>query len=218
MSSLPLSSSCAADRGDQVGAGRRILLVDANSFYCSCEQVFDAALVGKPLVVLSNSDGCVVARSAQAKELGVKMGQPWFELRALAARKGPDRLLARSSNYALYGDMSARMVTILRGFAPAVEVYSIDESFLDLGSMRVSDIAAHGHAIRRRVGRWLGLPVCVGAGPTKTLAKMANHLAKKQPRWQGVCDLTRLSAADLDRVWRLISIFYKVIVFSYFFV
>ena len=170
-------------------------LVDVNNFYVSCERVFQPQLEGVPLVVLSNNDGCAVARSAEVKALGVKMGTPWFKMKELAREHGIE---ARSSNYTLYGDMSNRVVAILRSFSPELEVYSIDECF-----MRVETLAhLHGGAtsmgeqMRAQVLQWTGLPVCVGCGPTKTLAKIANHLAKKNPVFQGVCDLHALSRAE----------------------
>ena len=163
-------------------------LVDVNNFYVSCERVFRPKLEGIPMVVLSNNDGCAVARSNEVKALGVKMGTPWFKMKDLAREQG---ILAFSSNYTLYGDMSNRVVQILRDFAPDTEVYSIDESFL-----RIETVAhLHGGAVpmgqqmRERIKQWTGLPVCVGVGPTKTLAKFANHLAKKNLEFEGVCDL-----------------------------
>ncbi|NII10666.1 Y-family DNA polymerase [Oleiagrimonas sp. C23AA] len=184
-----------------MSASRRIALVDANSFYCSCERVFRPDLDrGAAVVVLSNNDGCVVARSAEAKSLGIPMGQPWYMLRDEARRKRWP-VVAFSSNYTLYGDMSARFMSVLAQFvAPQdVEQYSIDECFLDFTHHRV-DLAATGRQIRDRVKQWTGLPVCVGYGATKTLAKLANHCAKKQPQWSGICDLTGLSNAELSAV------------------
>lgn len=163
-------------------------LVDVNNFYCSCEQVFDPQLRGKPLVVLSNNDGCVIARSAEAKALKIEMGEPWHLLRP----RHPN-ILARSSNYELYGEMSARTVSILTAAAPAVEVYSIDESFLDLAG--VADPQDLGQRIREQIREWIGLPVCVGIGSTKTRAKLANHVAKKQPQLGGVFNIEALTAA-----------------------
>lgn len=177
--------------------GRRIALVDANSFYCSCERVFRPDLVTRPVVVLSNNDGCVVARSAEVKALGVPMGTPWFQLRDRARRDG---IVAFSSNYTLYGDLSRRFMSVLRQFVPPEdqEIYSIDESFLDFTGQPRLDLQATGQVIRARVKQWTGLPVCVGFGSTKTLAKLANHCAKKQPVWNGVCDLTTMDAPDLE--------------------
>lgn len=182
-------------------------LVDCNNFYASCEKLFDPTLADRPLVVLSNNDGCVVARSAEAKVLGVPMGAPWFKLRQLAAQHG---IVALSSNYALYADMSNRVVEVLCAFSPNLEVYSIDESFLDLSGFRDLDRVVYGYQIRSRIAHWLGLPVCVGIAPTKTLAKLANHVAKKKPGFAGVCDLTRLAPEaraalfaqlDVGEVW-----------------
>lgn len=164
-------------------------LIDANNFYASCEAVFEPRLAGRPLVVLSNNDGCVVARSYEARALGIKMGAPWHEVR----RQFPG-IAVRSSNYALYADMSARVVRILTDMAPRIEVYSIDESFADFTG--VPDPAALGAAIRRRIRQWTGLTVGVGIAPTKTLAKIANHIAKREAEWGGVFDWTALSGAE----------------------
>jgi DNA polymerase V len=172
-----------------------LALIDANHFYVACERVFDPRLEGRPVVVLSNNDGCIVARSPEAKALGLAMGAPWFQCRDLARRHG---VVALSSNYALYGDMSARLMAVLGQFAPRQEIYSIDECFLDLAGWAGGDLTATGQAIRRRVRRWLGLPVAVGIGPTQTLAKLANHLAKQEPQWDGVCDWGALAATDQD--------------------
>jgi DNA polymerase V len=163
-------------------------LVDVNNFYVSCERVFKPRLEGIPMVVLSNNDGCAVARSNEVKALGVKMGTPWFKMKDLAREH---RIQAFSSNYTLYGDMSNRVVQILRDFAPDTEVYSIDESFLRIETVAhlYGGAVAMGQQMRERIKQWTGLPVCVGVGPTKTLAKFANHLAKKNPEFEGVCDL-----------------------------
>lgn len=163
-------------------------LVDVNNFYVSCERVFQPQFEHVPMVVLSNNDGCAVARSAEVKALGVKMGTPWFKMKALAKEHG---ILALSSNYTLYGDMSNRATAVLRDFSPDIEVYSVDESFLRVESVAhlYGGVTAMGQQIRQRVKQWTGLPVCVGCGPTKTLAKIANHLAKKNPEFDGVCDL-----------------------------
>jgi DNA polymerase V len=170
-------------------------LVDGNAFYCSCEQVFSPELRGKPLVVLSNNDGCAIARTDEAKALGIRMGHPVFELRELERRRG---LKMRSANFALYGDMSARMVTILREAAPRVEVYSIDESFLDLAGVSDRDRERLTVDLRAKLLRWIGIPTCIGIGPTKTLAKLANKAAKKG---LGIVDVTDPSdrRAVLDR-------------------
>lgn len=166
-------------------------LVDCNNFYVSCERLFRPDLKGRPVVVLSNNDGCVVSRSQEVKDLGVAMGQPWFQLQELVRQHG---IVAFSSNYALYGDLSARVMAVLRDMAPRIEVYSIDESFLDLAG--ITDREALGRQLRERVGRWVGIPVCVGVGSTKTRAKLANHIAKKNARLEGVFDLEARSPAE----------------------
>ena len=183
----------------------QIALVDCNNFYVSCERAFRPDLISTPVVVLSNNDGCAVSRSNEAKALGIKMGQPWFECKDLADEHG---IVALSSNYALYADMSNRVMSILSNFAPRQEVYSIDESFLDLtGIPRLRDVS---YEMRARVFQWTGIPVCVGIGPTKTLAKLANFIAKKHPRSKGVFnynDLTDvqqvklLSQIEVGEVW-----------------
>ena len=130
----------------------------------ACERVFNPRLEHRPVVVLSNNDGCVVARSPEAKAVGIPMGAPWFQCQALAQQHG---VIALSSNYALYADLSARLMTVLADFAPHQEIYSIDECFLDLSSVPAAARSAHGQAMRQRVQRWLGLPACVGMGSTK---------------------------------------------------
>lgn len=176
-------------------------LCDVNSMYASCEQLFDPRLRGKPVVVLSNGDGCVVARSAEAKSAGIPMGAPWFQIRQEAQAKGVQAL---SSNYALYASMSDRIVGVLHQFSPELEVYSIDESFLRLDGFAARQerdpgfYVAYGAQIRERVLRWVGLPTCVGIGPTKTLAKLANHLAKKGgARYAGVCSFIGMPEHEL---------------------
>lgn len=153
-----------------------LALVDANNFFVSCEKVFNPKLEGKPVVVLSGNDGCVVARSQEAKALGIPMGAPAFEHQALFKKYG---VFALSSNFALYLDMSRRLMQIIRSFAPAVEVYSIDEAFILLDGMKELDILALAAAMRQKIFQWTGLPVSIGIAPTKTLAKVANHHAKK---------------------------------------
>lgn len=175
---------------------KRIALIDGNNFYVSCERVMQPRLVGRPVIVLSNNDGCAISRSDEAKAMGIKMGAPLHEFRSLI-RNG--NLEALSANFALYGDLSERMMRVLGQFSPRQEIYSIDESFLDL-----TGIAGTGRQIgtdiRQRVARWTGIPTCVGIGPSKTLAKLANHLAKKVPRLQGVCDLTGLPQEKLLKI------------------
>ena len=174
-----------------------IALVDANNFYVSCERVFRPNLEGRPVVVLSNNDGCVVARSAEVKAMGVAMGTPWFQLQKLAKREG---IIALSSNYTLYADMSNRMMGILSSFSPIQEVYSIDECFLDLRGFAQDPLSDIGQTARERVRQWVGLPVGVGIAATKTLAKLANHVAKKRPEYAGVCVWDDLSEGDQRRL------------------
>jgi len=172
-----------------------IALVDCNNFFVSCERVFNPALEGRPVVVLSNNDGCAVARSSEARALGVKMAAPWYQLRDLARRHG---IVALSSNYELYADMSNRVMAILSAFSPRQEVYSIDECFLDLDGLEHRDLTRYGQDIRQRVRQWVGMPVCVGIAASKTLAKLANHVAKKQAAWNSVCDFGTLAPPELD--------------------
>lgn len=178
-------------------------LVDGNNFYVSCERVFQPALTGVPVAVLSNNDGCVISRSAEVKALGVSIGTPFHEIRPLIRDHG---VRVFSSNYALYGDMSRRVVQVLQQFTPDVEIYSIDESFLSFD--RLPDAQALGGDIRERVLRWTGIPTCVGFGPSKTLAKLANVIAKRTPELEGVCDLSdpaereaRFSGLPVSMVW-----------------
>ncbi len=154
-------------------------LVDGNCFYVSCERVFDPMLENRPVIVLSNNDGCVVARSNEARALGIKMGEPYFQLKPLLEKHGVHTF---SSNYALYGQMSNRMMDILSTFTDEVEIYSIDECFLGLKGFESYDLEAYGQTIRRTVLDHIGIPTCVGMAPTKTLSKLANILAKKQSR------------------------------------
>jgi len=181
-----------------------VALIDGNNFYVSCERVFNPALEGRPVVVLSNNDGCVVARSAEVKALGVKMGAPWFQLKDLARKHG---ILALSSNYALYADMSSRMMSVLGSYSPQQEIYSIDECFLGLDGFPPAELAAYGQRIRQQVKLWVGLPVCVGSAATKTLAKLANHCAKKNLAGSdGVCDFGRMRAPEMDALLDRIEI------------
>ena len=181
-------------------------LVDCNNFYASCEKLFRPDLKDTPVVVLSNNDGCVVARSREAKLLGIKMGVPVFQIKSEMLRHG---ILAFSSNYALYTDLSSRVMRTLEEMAPRVEVYSIDEAFLDLtGIESAISLVEFGQQVRERIGHWIGITVCVGIAPTKTLAKLANHAAKKYPATQGVVDLTNperqrrlLALVPVDDVW-----------------
>ncbi len=161
-------------------------LVDCNNFYASCERVFNPKLNGKPIVVLSNNDGCVVARSNEAKALGIGMGVPEFQIRSVLRTH---RVQVFSSNYTLYGDLSQRVMETLEQFSPHIEVYSIDEAFLSLLGFARRDLTEYGRQIRRTVKQWTGIPVSVGMAETKTLAKIANRIAKRNPDMGGVCDL-----------------------------
>lgn len=161
-------------------------LIDGNSFYCSCERLFQPKLERRPVIVLSNNDGCAVARTAEAKALDIKMGAPYFQIRDLCER---ERVAVFSSNYALYGDISRRMNEVYRTVSPNVEAYSIDETFLDLSGFDPSRHEEMARALRAQIRRWIGIPTCVGLGPTKVLAKVANKIAKGKPAMDGVCDL-----------------------------
>ena len=173
-----------------------VALVDVNSFYASCERIFDPALTGKPVVVLSNNDGCAVAMSSEAKQLGITVGEPWFKLAPTAGRTG---VVARSSNYELYGDMSHRFLQIIGEHSAEVEKYSIDEAFA-LVSGTVPQAAHWAQGLRQAIADRLGLPVGIGVGSTKTLAKLANLAAKKVPGMNGVCVWEALDASYGDHV------------------
>lgn len=179
-------------------------LVDCNNFYVSCERVFNPKLLGKPVIVLSNNDGCAVARSEESKALGFRFGVPVFEIRDLI--KAHD-IQVYSSNYALYGDMSQRIMETLSLFAADMEIYSIDEAFLDLSSLEYGNLTEYGYRIQSTVKKWTGIPVSVGIAATKTLAKLANRIAK-QSKTGGVLDLTAaplqdriLAEVDVADVW-----------------
>ncbi|MFC4225467.1 Y-family DNA polymerase [Lysinibacter cavernae] len=174
----------------------QIALVDVNNFFASCERVFDPSLVDVPVVVLSNNDGCVVARSAEAKALGIEMGTPWFKISAFAEKLG---IIPRSSNYELYGSLSSRANQLLANFCAYQEIYSVDESFLVL-TKTVGDYVQTGRDIRTAMQQQLGLPVCVGIAPSKTLTKLANRGAKKTPRLEGVCDWNTYEPERQDRI------------------
>ena len=181
-------------------------LVDCNNFYVSCERLFQPALRNRPVVILSNNDGCVIARSNEAKALGLKMGVPLFEARHIVE---PHGVAVYSSNYALYGDLSRRVMEALRVLAEEIEVYSIDEAFVGLdGEDGGSDLRGCGVDIQGKVLRWTGIPTSIGIAPTKTLAKVANHLAKQEKEHQGVLDLSApgeqtaaLERIPVEEVW-----------------
>jgi DNA polymerase V len=176
-------------------------LVDCNNFYASCERVFNPALEGKPIVVLSNNDGCVVARSNEAKALGIGMGIPEFQIRPMLRAH---QVQIFSSNYTLYGDMSQRVMETLEQFCPDLEIYSIDEAFLGLSGFTSRNLTEYGRTIRSTVKRWTGIPVSVGIAETKTLAKIANRVAKRMPNIGGVFDL--LACPDRDALLGRIAV------------
>ncbi|MDX8386327.1 MAG: Y-family DNA polymerase [Gallionella sp.] len=179
-----------------------LALVDVNNFFVSAERVFNPKLEGVPVVVLSNNDGCVVSRSAEVKALGVPMAEPWFKLKDIAHKHG---IIALSSNYALYADISNRVMSVLSDFSPRQEIYSIDECFLNMEGM-AGDLAQTGQAIRQRVKQWVGVPVCVGIAPTKTLTKLANHVAKKRAAYDGVCDFTAMTGRQINEIFDSIEV------------
>ena len=155
----------------------KIALVDCNSFYVSCERLFSPKIQKKAVVVLSNNDGCVISRSREAKDLGIKMGEPYFKVKELVKK---NKVEVYSSNYALYGDISRRVMKVLKTFSPKVEIYSIDEAFIDLSFIDEKGVEDYGREIRSRVLKWTGIPTSVGIASTKTLSKVANHIAKKE--------------------------------------
>ncbi len=191
-------------------------LVDCNNFYASCERVFNPKVRNRPVVVLSNNDGCIIARSNEAKLLGIEMGGPAFKIEPLLKKHG---VAVFSSNYALYGDLSERVMTTLAEYAPAIEVYSIDEAFLGLSGIRTNTLEKYAEEVHQRVFRWTGIPVSIGIAPTKTLAKAANRIAKKKFPDKGICildnetDIKReLSTFDISDIWgigRRYSVFLK---------
>ena len=180
-------------------------LVDCNNFFVSCERVFQPQLEGRAVVVLSNNDGCVVARSNESKAMGIKMGTPFFKVKHFVESGA---LEVRSSNYALYGDLSARVMSILAETVPHIEIYSIDEAFLHLDGISREAVPGLCRDLVARIRRWVGIPVSIGVAPTKTLAKIASHFAKNYPGYKGVCmmdsDAKRLKALELtpiEDVW-----------------
>ena len=167
---------------------QKFALVDCNNFYASCERVFDPKLAREPIVVLSNNDGCVIARSNEAKSLGIKMGTPYYQVKDLIIDKS---VVVKSSNYPLYGDMSSRVMKVISQYSPVQEVYSIDESFIDLTGFTIN-LNTHMQALKNQVKSWTGIPVCVGMGSTKARAKLANRIAKIYPKFNGVFDIDSL--------------------------
>lgn len=159
-------------------------LCDCNNFFVSCERVFRPDLEGKPVVVLSGNDGCVVSRSNEAKRLGIKMGTPFFQIEAQAKKEG---ITAFSSNFSLYGDLSSRVMSILAKHTPRLEQYSVDEAFMHCDHMPVGELKPYYEQVVRQVRKWVGIPISIGLAPTKTLAKIASKYAKQYPAYKGVC-------------------------------
>lgn len=180
-----------------------IALVDCNNFYVSCERVFDAALHNTPVIVLSNNDGCVVARSNEAKKFGIKMGQPLFQCQHIIEQH---HVQVFSSNYSLYADMSSRVMKILMQFSPRIESYSIDEAFLDLTDLAIDDLSEFGKIIKARVMQYVGIPVSVGIASTKCLAKIATEIVKTDAAYEGVLDLIQLTEEALDQMLAKVAI------------
>ena len=193
-----------------------IALIDCNSFYASCERIFNPKLLGKPIVVLSNNDGCIITRSAEAKALGIKMGEPYFKAKKIIEK---NNVKVFSSNYSLYGDISQRVMEILLGFSPEVEIYSIDEAFLNFKGFKNHELLTYCKHIRQTIKQWVGIPVSIGVGSTKTLSKIANHLAKKEADYEGICilkgdvkieeALNRIEIGDIWGIGRRLSKFLR---------
>ena len=177
----------------------KIALVDCNSFYVSCERLFNPSIIKKPVVVLSSNDGCVISRSTEAKILGIKMGEPYFKVEKIVKKND---VKVFSSNYSLYGDISRRVMKTLKQFSPQIEIYSIDEAFLNLSSVKDEDLLEHGNKIRKTVLKWTGIPSSIGIATTKTLSKAANHIAKKEK--SGIVNL--INSKQIDKLLAEIKI------------
>jgi DNA polymerase V len=177
----------------------KIALVDCNSFYVSCERLFNPSIIKKPVVVLSSNDGCVISRSVEAKNLGIKMGEPYFKVKKIVKEND---IKTFSSNYALYGDISRRVMKTLKQFSPQMEIYSIDEAFLDLSSIKDEDLLKHCCEIRKTILKWTGIPTSIGIATTKTLSKAANYIAKKEK--SGVINF--INFKEIDKILSSISI------------
>lgn len=181
----------------------KIALVDCNSFYVSCERLFNPSIIKKPVIVLSSNDGCVISRSTEAKALDIKMGEPYFKVEKIVEK---NNVKVFSSNYSLYGDISRRVMRTLKQFSPRIEIYSIDEAFLDLSSIKDKNLFEHGNKIRKTILKWTGIPTSIGIATTKTLSKAANHVAKKEK--SGIVNLINskqvdeiLSKININDVW-----------------
>ena len=177
----------------------KIALVDCNSFYVSCERLFNPSIIKKPVIVLSSNDGCIISRSTEAKALGIKMGEPYFKVEKIIKKND---VKVFSSNYSLYGDISRRVMKTLKQFSPQMEIYSIDEAFLNLSSIRDENLFEHGNKIRKTVLKWTGIPTSIGIATTKTLSKAANHIAKKEQ--SGIVNL--INTKQIDQILKEIEI------------
>ena len=177
----------------------KIALVDCNSFYVSCERLFNPSIIKKPVIVLSSNDGCVISRSTEAKVLGIKMGEPYFKVEKIIKKND---VKVFSSNYSLYGDISRRVMKTLKQFSPQMEIYSIDEAFLNLSSIRDENLFEHGNKIRKTVLKWTGIPTSIGIATTKTLSKAANYIAKKEQ--SGIVNL--INTKQIDQILKEIEI------------
>ena len=182
---------------------KKIALVDCNSFYVSCERLFNPSIINIPVLVLSSNDGCVISRSTEAKALGIKMGEPFFKVKKIVKE---NNVKTFSTNFSLYGDISRRVMETLKQFSPQMEIYSIDEAFLDLSSIKDEDLIEHGYEIRKTVLKWTGIPTSIGIATTKTLSKAANYIAKKEK--SGVVDFINSKQTDsfltkvkINEVW-----------------
>jgi len=177
----------------------KIALVDCNSFYVSCERLFNPSIIKKPVIVLSSNDGCVISRSTEAKALDIKMGEPYFKVEKIVKK---NNVKVFSSNYSLYGDISRRVMKTLKQFSPQIEIYSIDEAFLDLSSIKNEDLFDYSNKIRKTVLKWTGIPTSIGIAATKTLSKAANHVAKKEK--SGIVNL--INSKQIDEILSKINI------------
>ena len=178
---------------------KKIALIDCNSFYVSCERLFKPSLTKKPVIVLSNNDGCIISRSSEAKALGIKMGEPYFKAKKIIAKNNAHVF---SSNYSLYGDISRRVMKTLKHFAPEMEIYSIDEAFLNLTIVPDEEVLQFGKKIRETILQWVGIPTSIGIATTKTLSKIANHIAKKEK--SGIVSL--INKKNIDHILKKIEI------------
>ena len=201
---------------NHLSLNKSIALIDCNNFYASCERIFNPKLIGQAIVVLSNNDGCIIARSKEAKKLGIKMGEPYFKAKKIIEK---NNVKVFSSNYSLYGDISQRVMETLSSFSSDIEIYSIDEAFLSLNGFENYELNTYCQHIRKTIKKWVGVPVSIGVGSTKTLSKIANNLAKKHSHYKGVCILKNLieiknglKLTPIEDVWgigRQLSLFLR---------